>query len=170
MVSFNRVRYRVMQFYQAVRAYLRPLDEQYAQQYLSPALLTLFRRMSRVEQQHGLELCRKLAAQGHQNPELLSAALLHDVGKVVAPPRLWERVLVVLGEHYCPARASRWAEGPARGIRRGFVSRHRHPDWGAQLAAEAGAAPRTVALIQRHHSPPGEDQELSALQKVDSYR
>ena len=169
MVASSRVRYRVTQFFQSLGAYCRPVDYEYARCYLSPPLLNLFRRMSRVEQQHSIALCQALEAQGYHNPELLMAALLHDLGKVVAPPRLWERVWVVLGEHYFPTTATRWAQGPAQGMRRGFVIRQQHPAWGAQLAAEASAPPRTVSLIRRHHSPPGNDKELAALQTADNH-
>jgi hypothetical protein len=66
---------------------------------------------------------------------------------------LWERVIVVLAEHFLPIRAERWAqEETPRGWRRGFVIRRLHPVWGAELAAQAGATPRTVALIRQHHS------------------
>ena len=167
-MNFTRVRYRIAQFFQAVGAYCRPVDYEYASQYLSPPLLSLFQRMSRVEQQHSIALCQTLEAQGYHASELLLAALLHDLGKVVVTPRLWERVWVVLGEHYFPTRAARWAQGTARGMRRGFVIRQQHPAWGAQLAEEAGAPPRTVSLIRRHHSPPGDDKELAALQAADN--
>ncbi|MEA3309798.1 MAG: HD domain-containing protein [Chloroflexota bacterium] len=167
-MNFTRVRYRIAQFFQAVRAYFRPVDYEYASRSLSLPLLSLFRRMSRVEQQHSLALCQTLEAQGYHAPELLMAALLHDLGKVVVPPRLWERVWVVLGEHYFPTRAAHWAQGTAQGMRRGFVSRQQHPTWGAQLAEESGAPARTVSLIRRHHSPPGDDKELAALQAADN--
>jgi len=98
----------------------------------------------------------------------LAAALLHDVGKVTAPPRLWERVIVVLAEHFLPARSERWAqEEVPRGWRRRFIIRRLHPGWGAELAAQAGATPRTVALIRQHHSTAENDALLAALQAAD---
>ncbi len=78
-----------------------PVDISYVSSHLSQtedpiALLQLFRTMPRFEQRHGLRVCQALERQGYADSNLLVAALLHDVGKTVAPPRLWERVLVVL--------------------------------------------------------------------------
>jgi len=166
-VSWGRVRHRVAQFFRTLLAPLRPVPLTEAAAQLSPPLLALFRRMSRAEQQHGIAVCRALQAQGYADPELLAAALLHDVGKTVASPRLWERVVVVLAEWLLPALAARWREGAPRGWRRGFVIRHQHPAWGADLAAQAGASPRTVAWIRHHHDAPGDDRLLAALQTMD---
>ncbi len=170
-MSLSRIRYRVAQFFQTFRDMLRPVDPSrdlpYVRARLSPELQTLFRRLPRAEQHHGITVARTLEAQGHDDPDLLTAALLHDVGKVNHPPRLWERVLVVLGEHYVPQLARRWGEGPPRGLHRGFVVRRRHPQWGAALVADAGAAARAVSLVRRHHAPPGDDAALAALQAVD---
>lgn len=160
--------YRVTQFWRALQAPLHPVDESYADTRLAPRLLTLFRQLPRLERQHGIAVCRALEARGHTDPDLLVAALLHDAGKLRISPRLWERVLVVLGEHFFPALAERWGQGEPRGLRRGFVIRRRHPEWGAELAAQAGASARAVTLIRRHHSPPGEDAQLAALQAQDN--
>ena len=163
-----RVRYRLAQFGRTLAAPFRPMDESYADTRLAPRLLTLFRQLPRLERQHGIAVCQALEARGHTDPDLLVAALLHDVGKLTIPPRLWERVLVVLGEHFFPALAERWGHGEPRGLRRGFVIRRRHPEWGAELAAQAGAAARAMTLIRRHHSPPGEDAQLADLQAQDN--
>jgi putative nucleotidyltransferase with HDIG domain len=141
-----------------------------AAEFLSPPLLRLFQRLGKAEGRHALDVALALEKQGYRDPNLLSAALLHDVGKTVAPPRLWERVAVVLGEHFLPRHAARWAGGAPRGWRRPFVVHHRHAVWGAEMARGAGATPRTVALIRRHHAPPQGDEELAALQAVDDGR
>jgi putative nucleotidyltransferase with HDIG domain len=169
MVTWARVRYRVAQFFTTFWTSFRPVDVVYAAHYLDPALLGLFRHMSRAEQHHGIVICRALEAQGYTDPDLLTAALLHDVGKIQAPPRLWDRVIAVLGEHFAPQRAARWSVGDPRGLRRGFVVRRMHAEWGAALAEQAGATPRAAALIRHHHDPAGDDIELAVLQATDSY-
>jgi len=167
VVAPGRIRYRVAQFFQTLCAAVLPVDWAYAARKLSPSLLALFETLSHTEQQHGLALCRGLEAQGDASPDLLVAALLHDAGKTVAPPYLWERVWVVLAGYYAPRLAERLSQGAPRGIRRGFVTRRMHPQWGADLAEKAGANARVVALIRNHHAPPGNDEELARLQKMD---
>ncbi len=58
MVSARRIRYRISQFWRTLRAPCWPVDLEYAAARLTPELLTLFRRMSRAEQQHGIALCQ----------------------------------------------------------------------------------------------------------------
>jgi len=172
-----RIRYRVAQFVEALRAPFRPVDRVYVQRLLSRAaapedLARLFDRMPRAEQHHGVHVCRMLERRGHTEPDLLIAALFHDVGKLVAPPQLWERVLVVLIEHFAPRTAERWERGPLEGagLRRAFVVRRGHADWGADLVAGAGGDACTVDLIRGHHGDvdvPVDPEFLSALQSAD---
>jgi hypothetical protein len=178
LVSWSRVRHRVSQFSRALSGALHPVDIAYARERLGEdprgaALLALFSSMPRAEQHHGVYICRVLGQQGFGDRDLLAAALLHDVGKTVAPLRLCERVSVVLVERFAPRLAAEWADIPAGGtvpvgVRRGLVVSRHHPAWGADLAAQAGASPRTVAWIRQHHDPVDvRDPLLMALQDAD---
>ncbi|HQE93365.1 MAG TPA: HDIG domain-containing protein [Anaerolineae bacterium] len=167
MVTWRRAWYRSAQFFTTLWTSWRPVDIAYAARHLDHELLRLFQRMARAEQHHGIAVCRTLEAQGHTDPDLLIAALLHDVGKIKAPPRLWDRVGAVLGERFAPQWAARWSRGEPRGLRRGFVIRRQHPAWGAALAGQAGASPRAVDFIRRHHDPVADDKALAALQAAD---
>lgn len=139
-------------------------------------LARLFGRMTAGEQAHSLRVMRTVAAGGGAyaaRNELLQAALLHDVGKSAAPLSLADRTLVVLARRFTPAAAVRWGQGAARGLRRPFVTALRHADWGADLCAEAGAAPLTVNLVRRHQTPvtrpaTTEDEMLALLQAADN--
>ncbi len=151
-MNTSRVLYRISQFWRTLRAPLWPVDHTYAVARFTPELLALFERMSRAEQQHGIALCKALEARGIIQADVQVAALLHDCGKSVAPPTLWDRVIVVLGEWLLPRHAARWAATPTPlGLTRGFVIRQRHAEWGAALAEKAGASPRATALIRQHH-------------------
>jgi len=125
------------------------------------------------EQAHAIRVYQRLCEQGHTDPDLLAAGLLHDVGKARVPLNPLERVLYVLGFKFLPKQADEWGDTQPRGFLRGFVVAEKHPEWGAEMAAKAGASQRLVRLIARHQdeiSPdlPQEDQELlAALQKVD---
>ena len=82
----RRIRYRIWQFFTMVRSSFQPVDIEYVKAKLpSPSLLALFTRMPRMEQNHGVSVCKALEQQGEYPPELLTAALLHDVGKVKIP-------------------------------------------------------------------------------------
>ncbi len=166
--------YRFRQGVRALVAWLRPVDDALARQYLTPPLYDLYRHMRRAERQHSLRVLRDLLAAGHTHPDLLTAALLHDVGKSRVRFSLPEKVLVVLVKAAAPQRFRAWSAGPAHGWRLPFAVSEQHPAWGAEMAAAAGASPLTVTLIRRHaeplSDPPHDETErlLLALQTVDN--
>jgi putative nucleotidyltransferase with HDIG domain len=170
----NQARHRVGQFFLYLRAQPTPEDEASVKAVLPPALLALFHRQSPGEQKHSLKVMRWLADKAPHQTELLQAALLHDVGKSLAPINLVERVEAVLVRWLLPGPYARWAEAPPRGWRKPFVTAVKHPAWGADLAAQAGAPPLVVNLIRRHQDPEGapvvteEDRLLELLQQAES--
>jgi hypothetical protein len=124
--------------------------------------------MQPSEQAHAFIVLERLKEAGHTTPDLLVAALLHDVGKIIAPLTIWERMLAVLAGRFLPGLAKRWSEGRPVGWRHAFVVAARHPDWGADLAAEAGVSLCAQELIRRHQAPASADDALlAALQAVD---
>jgi hypothetical protein len=164
----SRLLYRTRQFLNALPATRTPVKTEALLPHLSPLQIALFRRMQRSEQSHALQVFNLLKDAGQTDPDLLSAALLHDVGKVMFPLSLFDRVIIVLGKAFFPRQTVRWSEGKPNRFRRPFVVAARHPEWGADLAEQAGASPRTVELIRRHQDVlPGDDQALAALQAAD---
>lgn len=169
----RRALYRLRQGLRALAAWVRPVDDALARRTLSPDLFALYRQMRRIERQHSLRVLCALLDAGHTQPDLLTAALLHDVGKIRARFSLPEKVLVVLVKAFAPARYARWGSGPARGWRRPFAVSVQHPAWGADMVADAGGTPLAVELIRRHADPldglpqTDADRLLLALRAVD---
>jgi len=163
------LRYRLRQLKNNLTA--GPLSEVARQEVavlLSPAERALFTRLSLADQWHSVRVLGDLRAAGYNDPDLLAAALLHDVGKTRYPLTAWDRTVIVVGVALLPRRAARWGQGPPDGWRRPFVIRARHPEWGAAMAAAAGTRAAVVDLIRRHADRPGEgDDVLRALQWAD---
>lgn len=165
--------HRLDQGLRALAAWTRPVDDALAERHLSPELAALYRRMRRAERQHSLRVLRRLLDAGYQHPDLLAAALLHDVGKTQMRFSLPEKVLVVLVKALAPSAYWRWGGGPARSWRRPFAVSVQHPAWGAEMVAAADGSPLVVDLVRRHaerlDGPPQTeaDRLLLALQSVD---
>jgi hypothetical protein len=182
-MSSSRLLYRSRQFWQTIRTRSSREDLELASSLLTPSQFELFQRMHVSEQAHSLRVLREVRNQGGLNTDLQTAALLHDVGKIRAPLRLWERVLVVVVRAFCPDCVHRWGSMDAGdsldglGWRRAFVVAEQHPAWGADLASQCGVSELAVSLIARHQEqlPPSADNEgsvedslLYKLQAVDN--
>jgi HD domain. len=164
----SRLAYRTRQFWNALAGSHIRVETEALLPHLTPFQIDLFRRMQVSEQVHAFKVLEYLKAGGQNDPNLLAAALLHDVGKALYPPTVLDRVIVVLGSHFFRKGTARWSEGTPAGLRRPFVVAAHHPAWGADLAIQAGASPRTVELIRRHHDPLSSDNPLLiALQAAD---
>ena len=168
MTLLSRTGYRLRQFRNALFHSRQRVENEVLVPHLNPTQIMLFRQMQASEQAHAWQVLRHLEAAGQTDADLLAAALLHDVGKIQSPLSIFDRVTIVLGNRFLPRLARRWGQGTARGLRRPFVVAACHADWGAELAARAGASPRTCELIRRHQNAPGsQDMLLSALQAAD---
>lgn len=118
--------------------------------YLSTAEQRLFESFSPADQWHSYRVFRTLRTTGYNQPDLLVAALLHDIGKTRCPLSAWDRTVIVVGQALAPQRARAWGSGSLESWRRPFVVRARHPEWGAKMAEAAGSRPAVVELIRRH--------------------
>lgn len=161
-----RIGYRIRQFWEALHAAPTEYELAEVRGVLSPPLMVLFLQMQPGEQAHSLRIYRGLCDRGETHPDLLVAALLHDVGKSRHPLRLWERVLIVLAQKLFGKRMKAWGQGQPRGWRRAFVIAEQHPAWGAELAAQAGASPLAVRLIRHHQEGPDPDLPLPHADKA----
>lgn len=145
--------YRVRQFWNAL--YPQAPRESHlalARSVLTEPQMALFNRLQPSEQAHSLQVLQTLVNQENDHPDLLVAALLHDIGKICHPLRIWERVVIVLGKKFFPGLMERWGQGQARGWRRPFVVAREHPQWGAALAYKAGCSPLATYLIREHQN------------------
>jgi hypothetical protein len=104
-----------------------------------------------------------LRAAGHDDPDLLLAALLHDCAKGTSV-RLPHRVAWSLGERYGDGVLVATALLP--GFRAAFDRLRTHAEASARLAAEAGCSDRTAELI-RHQAAPTDPVAGRALHLAD---
>jgi len=165
-----RLFYRTHQFWQALSVKPGEAELEQAARLLSPAQQALFFRLQQAEQAHSLRILRHLMDQGECHPDLLAAALLHDVGKTLFPLKLRERVWIVLAHAFWPGWAKEWgaSSGPFDPTwpawRKALVIASQHARWGADLAAQSGSSPLAVELIRRHQEKlAGAPQNLAEL-------
>jgi hypothetical protein len=140
---------KVRQFRAHLRARVRPEERAALATWLSPPQLALFDSMHRADRRHGLDVAATLRAGGVTDPDVLLAGLLHDAGK--GDTGIWPRVAYSLGQAY---GAWVWrVAGLLPGFGRAIELLRVHAERSAELAAEAGASPRTVELIRHQEAP-----------------
>lgn len=164
---------RVRQTILAATACLRPVGDELAREYLSDAEFDLFLQMKRSDRQHHLRLLGYLLARNHTHPALLTAALLHDVGKSTISFSIPDRILAVVVNKLFPAKFRAWSKGEPVGWKKPFVASAHHPRWGAELLAAAGGDEAAVALVRHHQDridavPPHLRDLLLLLQEADN--
>ncbi len=162
-----RARYRVWQALYRLRARVSAADLVPMRRALPPAGQALFATMSRGDQRHSLDVHAALAATGCDDPDLLAAALLHDVGKGGGRVHFVMRPTIVLLRAGAPGLLA-WLAGPGATApvprwRRPFRDAWHHAELGALLAAHSGLTPRVVELIRTHHDPNGPAAALHAV-------
>lgn len=145
------VSYRVGQVLQGLWPRIGPDDLAEVQRWLPVPAVTLWQRQSPRDQAHTLRVLRTLQLNGHHHPDLMAAALLHDVGKVEARLHLWHRTLWVLVNALFPSLVQWLARPTSWG--RAFWVLAEHPRLGARLARDAGCTKGTVWLIAHHQDP-----------------
>lgn len=172
----HRLRYRIRQLLVSLRRTLTIADQAEVQRWLSPQAAALFAHMTPRDQQHSLDVLRRVQDTLPSQPALYAAALLHDVAKTAQPGRrirLWHRVLVVILTAFWPAAVPKLASADPQSWRYPFFLHLHHPALGAQLATAAGCDPLTIELIRYHQDKltraPANifEQLLAALQAAD---
>jgi len=153
-VSRPRPLYRARQFFKALRPRISERERHEAKACLSEGQWVLFEAMALPDQRHCLDVFHALRRQGHNDEPLLTAALLHDVGK--RGVSLGHRVAYVLLKPFLPQLPAGLADG-------GLAALHHHAERGAQLTEAAGASDAVVRLIR---GDPG-DPRSALLQAAD---
>ena len=156
---------RVRQFVAHVRARVTPEEAALAHRVLPAPLAELFDGMPVADRRHALDVAGRLLAAGHDDPDSLAAALLHDVAKGDRM-RLWHRIAGVLLQALAPGVLRRLASPEPRSWRHPFHLYLHHADLSAQLVASAGGSERACAFIRGDAG--GEDARLQrALTDAD---
>jgi hypothetical protein len=164
-VRLSNAVYRGRQFISSLRPRVNEAERDEAFALLSPSERTLFESMTVRDQQHCLNVYRRLRDEGRTDRDLLGASLLHDAGK--GRIALWHRVAFVVLEAGAPGLLQRLVRpGGGASWREALYRCLHHSELGAEAARRAGSSERTVALI-REDAGAASPELLLALKGAD---
>jgi putative nucleotidyltransferase with HDIG domain len=167
------VGYRTVQFFRSLSARSKLEDLARTWPFLTESQRSLFLQLPAADQAHSLRVLDCLVESGEKDPDLLAAALLHDIGKTRRHLRLVERVFVVLAQWVAPSWAQASADDQGSAWRQALAVYKHHPEWGAEMLKASGASQRLIELVRRHQDrllvPASEtDRLLLRLQQADN--
>ncbi len=158
------VRYRILQFINAITIRHAPPLPNEAVLLLSQKELALFQRMSAFDRHHSLTVYLELASRRPNSVHLLKAALLHDVGK--GRPSVLHRTILVLAKALIPQHLTSWNRYSRHGFRGQIYSLSQHANESASFLYLAGSHKRVIELVSHQETPFDADSRL--LAEVDS--
>jgi hypothetical protein len=132
-------------------------DVAWVESVLTPEGFLQFRRQPNHDQRHAIGVARdvqaRLADTPHaDDPRWLSAALLHDIGKLDSRLGVYSRVVAtVSGAAAGREHAAAWSE--SRGFTRRVGLYLRHAELGADRIRLAGEPEEAAAWAAAHHDP-----------------
>lgn len=170
---------RVKQVLSAIWAKITPQDETFVAKHLNQSECKLFWQMSLPDQRHSLnvaytvlELADELAES--DQPVLIKAALLHDVGRKQGDVSTPDKIIAVISRAVFGRKVTQKWGRQGRGsffhnLRHAFYVSANHPEIGAELLRSAGTEEQVVNLVRFHHHPAGcaDSQELNLLRRAD---
>jgi hypothetical protein len=158
--------HRVGQLVAHVRARVEPEEEALVRRTLPPGGVALFESMPVADRRHGLDVAKMLLSAGHDDADLLGAALLHDAAKGDRM-RLGHRVAGVLLEVLAPSVLRRLANADPASWRHPFHLYLHHEPMSAELATTAGCPDRLADLIRGAAATEDDARLLRALRTAD---
>jgi hypothetical protein len=155
--------HRVEQFFGHLTARVRPDEAALARRILPPQTWPLFAAMPTADRRHALDVAQNLIAAGHDDVDLLSAALLHDAAKGERM-RLWHRVGGVLLDGLAPRLLRRLASPDPSSWRHPLHLYLHHAELSADAVLAAGGTTRAADFIRGRAT--GADAALAAALKA----
>ena len=167
--------HRFAQGISALFAFARSPDLNVARRHLSNCEFEAFLAMARSEQLHSLKVLHSVLAECPKAPSaLISAALLHDVGKSRYRLSIWQRTLAVLIEAIAPRASRRLSQTETLSSWRApFVVRRHHARWSGEILRGCDSDADVIWLVERHQQKAEEYRGnrryslLASLQRAD---
>ena len=168
--------YRIKQFYRGLFAKVHPQDQRFLEKYLSDKEISLFYQLRIAEQRHCLNIAYDCLKIKKNNPTLIKAALLHDIGKVGSNLTLINKALVVLSIKFrIPKKML------PTFLTKALYYKENHPEIGGTLLRKIGTEKDVILLSRYHHLDSSSElpqyreshfpnaliETLQVLQKID---
>jgi hypothetical protein len=145
-----RIGYRVGQFLKRLSARETAQERAMVAARLPAPMVALYTSMPLGDRMHARCVLETLERSGPPAPELLQAALLHDVGKTDGGLTMLHRIIVIGVKWLGHGLLDRLAQEDPGSWRYPFYVQLQHAELGARRCAQAGCSDLAVALVRYH--------------------
>lgn len=157
--------YRVKQFFWGLFARLTEQEVEFVKSFLEPSEQRLFFRLPRNEQLHSLKVAKEVIEvsrrNGLEDPFLIKAAFLHDIGKIDSGLNVFTKSMLVVLDKLAPGRLARLSRNKM------VNAFYNHPEIAISYLEETDD--RLIYYIRNHHKyEMNGDECLSIIQNADS--
>lgn len=144
--------YRVKQFIWGLGSFLKKIDYDYIEKYLSKDEIKLFEKLSHNDKHHCIRVCKDAIAMSEENNinidkfKLAKVALLHDIGKSDFHLNIIEKSIVVLLDKFTDGKINKYDN-----IKQINVY-YNHPKIGEKILKNYNYDDEFLQVVRGHHS------------------
>lgn len=152
---------RIRQFLLCIFSSLGSQDLEYIDKKLDNNIKYIFLKLSKYEKKHSILVARAVEKQFKNDPDLVKAALLHDIGKTKYHINIIQKSLLVLFDLLTKGKLKKITENKSINI---FYN---HGQMGYDILKDSGYNERILFIVKNHHNKNISSDDLRIIRKFD---
>lgn len=152
---------RIRQFILCLFSALSLQDLEYIDEKLDNSIKYDFLRLSNYEKKHSILVAQAVEKEIKNDPDLVLAALLHDIGKVKHHINIIEKSIFVVLDHLTEGKLKKYDRNKSINI---FYN---HGEIGYDILKNTRYNNRILYLVKDHHNKSVTNDDLNIIRKFD---
>lgn len=136
-------------------------DLEYINKKLNKSIKNDFLQLSNYEKKHSVLVAQAVEREIKDDPDLVLAALLHDIGKVKHHINIIEKSILVILDYLTKGNLKKYNKNKSINI---FYN---HGEIGYDILKNTGCNERILYLIKNHHNKSIKSDDLNVIRKFD---
>ncbi|MFA6942072.1 MAG: HDIG domain-containing metalloprotein [Clostridiaceae bacterium] len=152
---------RIRQFLIYLFSSLSCQDIEYIDKKLDNNIKYVFLKLSKYEKKHSILVAQAVEKEFKNDPDLVVAALLHDIGKTKYHINITQKSLLVVLDHLTKGKLKKIT------INKSINIFYNHGQIGYDILKNSGYNNRILFIVKNHHNKNISSDDLSIIRKFD---